>query len=329
MTPNFRWVAVKLGVFTVVTIVITVWLAAVIGNLRIGSSPYVVTAEFTDASGVLKGDAVKSAGVTIGRVHDIRVEDGIAKVDLAIDENIELPAGMSVAIRFRNLVGQRMVTFFGEGDPSDELADGDIIPLARTEPAFDLTALFNGLRPLIRSTTPGDINIVSREVFTALQGRSADLEGFLANVAEVSEMIGTKDAQLTELLNGFNTVTADLAGRGDQLNNTLGSMNRFLSQLAADSGALDAALLTLDDASTRLHRIVARNDERIEASVDDLAILLDAVDDKRADLRSAIRALPDMLLAVERANSYGQWANIHLINACKDDFGTCGSRWAE
>src|SRR5687768_10805981 len=164
MMPNFRWIAVKLGVFTVVTIIITMWLAAIIGNLRLGSSPYVVTAEFSDASGVLKGDAVKAAGVTVGRVKDIRVEDGIAKVDLAIDEEIQLPEGMSVAIRFRNLVGQRMVSFFGEGDPETSLEDGDVIPLAETKPAFDLTALFNGLRPLIRSTTPADINIVSREV---------------------------------------------------------------------------------------------------------------------------------------------------------------------
>jgi phospholipid/cholesterol/gamma-HCH transport system substrate-binding protein len=322
-------VAVKLGLFTVVTIVVTIGLAAVIGNLRLGSNPYVVTAEFSDASGVLQGDVVKAAGVTIGRVQEIRVEDGIAKVDLSIDENIQLPAGMSVAIEFRNLVGQRMVSFFGDGDPAESLGNGDVIPLAQTKPAFDLTALFNGLRPLIRSTTPADINVVSREVYAALKGRSADLEGFLSNVAEVSEMIGTKDAQLSELLDGFNLVTADLAGRGDQLNNTLGSMNHFLTQLASDGESLDAALVTLDDASTRLHRIVANNDERIAASVDDLAILLDAVDDKRGDLRAALRALPDMLLSVERANSYGQWSNIHLINACKDDLGTCGTRWSQ
>lgn len=329
MTGNFRWVAVKLGAFTIVTIIVTVWLAAVIGNLRLGSSPYTVTAEFSDASGVLKGDAVKSAGVTIGRVQAIRVEDGIAKVDLSIDESVDLPSGLSVAIRFRNLVGQRMVTFFGEGDPVTSMTPGEVIPLDRTRPAFDLTALFNGLRPLIRSTAPADINIVSREVLAALQGRSSDLEGFLANVAEISEVLGTKDAQLSELLNGFNMVTADLAGRGDQLNTTLGAMNKFLTQLSADSDSLSEALTTLDDASTRLRRIVADNDERIASSVDDLAILLDAVDDKRVDLRTALKALPDMLFAVERSNSYGQWSGIHLINACKDDLGTCGSRWSE
>lgn len=329
MTRGFKWIAVKLGIFTVVTIIVTVWLAAVIGNLRLGSSPYVVTAEFSDASGVLKGDAVKTAGVTIGRVQDIRVEDGIAKVDLSIDENVELPSGMSVAIRFRNLVGQRMVSFFGEGDATASMSPGEVIPLDRTKPAFDLSALFNGLRPLIRSTAPGDINIVSREVLAALQGRSADLEGFLANVAEVSEMLASKDEQLSELLTGFDTVTADLAGRDEQLSTTLGSMNRFLTALSNDSESLDSALVTLDDASTRLRRIVARNDDRIAGSIDDLAVLLDAVDDKRGDLRAALRALPDMLIAVERSASYGQWSNIHLITVCKDDFGTCGRRWPE
>ena len=326
MTQSLRWVSVKLAVFTVVTIFITVWLAAVIGNFRLGSNPYVVTAEFSDASGLLIGDAVKVAGVTVGRVGDISISNGIAVVDLSIDEGIELPTGLDAAIRFRNLIGQRMVSLSGAGDPTETLQNGDRIPLDRTQPAFDLTALFNGLRPLIRSTDPGDINIVTREVLAALEGRSAEVEGFLANVAEVAELLATKDVALTELLDGFTAVTGDLASRDEQLGTTLAAMNEFLTQLAADREALSEALSTLDDAATRLQRIVARNDESIAASVDDLAILLDAVDDKRADLRAAVRALPDMLVAVERATTYGQWSNIHLIHVCKDDLGTCGRR---
>ena len=42
--------------------------------------PYTVTAEFSDATGVLRGDAVKAAGVTVGRVADFHLRDGIAVV---------------------------------------------------------------------------------------------------------------------------------------------------------------------------------------------------------------------------------------------------------
>lgn len=326
MMGSLRWTGIKLGIFTIVTVFITIWLAAIIGNLRLFSSPYTLTAEFNDASGLLKGDVVKTAGVTVGRVADIRISNGIAVVDISIDEGVEIPAGMGAAIRFRNLVGQRMVVLTGEGSATDTMDDGDRITLDDTLPAFDLTALFNGLRPLIRSTDPADINIVTREVTKAFKGRGSQVASLLENLTVISQVISDKDQALAELLGGFNDLTADLAGRDAQLTTTLSSMDELLTALAADADQLDAALVTLDDAAARLARLVNRNDDLIDEEIGDLALLLDAVNDKRTDLRKALRALPDMLLAVERANTYGQWANIHLIHACKDDLGTCGTR---
>ncbi len=93
-------------------------------------------------------------------------------MDLSLDEGTQIPRGVGAEVRYRNLVGQRMVTLV-ETDSSESgfLSDGDSIPLERTKPAFDLSVLFNGLRPLIRSTDPEDINIVTREVVAALKGR--------------------------------------------------------------------------------------------------------------------------------------------------------------
>lgn len=329
MTGNFRWIALKLTIFTIVTIVITIWLAAIIGNLRLFSSPYVVTAEFSDASGLLEGDVVKAAGVTVGRVADIRIADGIAEVDLSIDEGVELPSGMGAEIRFRNLIGQRMVTLVGEGSATETMSSQDRIALDQTRGAFDLTALFNGLRPLIRSTDPQDVNIVTREVAAALQGREREFEGFLENVTAISRTLASKDVELARLLDGFGTVTDDLAGRDRQLNTTLAAMAEFVSDLAADRESLDQALVTLSDAATRLRGVVDRNDVRIAGSIEDLETLLDAVDDEKQNLRAAVRALPDFLIATERATTYGQWSNIHLIHVCKDELGDCGRRWAQ
>ena len=327
MIPSFRWVAFKLLVFTIVTIVVTTYLASVIGNFRLFASPYEVSAELTDASGLLRGDVVKAAGVTVGRVDAIDVRNGIAVVTMSIDEGIELPAELEAKVRFRNLVGQRMITLVASSPATGRTESGDVIPVDRTEPAFDLSALFNGLRPLIRSTDPHDINIVTRALTRALSGRAHEVEGFLGNVANISTSLASKDEELAVMLEAFNEVTADLNGRDVQLQNTLADLNAFLGDLEASKSELGAALTTLDTAATRLGRVIARNDSNIESEIDDLAVLLDAVDDKREDLRGALRALPDMLVAVERAHSYGQWANIHLVHVCKDDTGQCGGRW--
>lgn len=325
--PSFRWTAVKLLVFTIVTIVVTTYLASIIGNFRLFAQPYEITAELTDASGLLRGDVVKAAGVTVGRVEEIGIRDGIAVVTMSIDEGTELPDGLEARVRFRNLVGQRMITLDAPSPATGLTEPGDVIPVGRTEPAFDLSALFNGLRPLIRSTNPEDINTVTRTLTRALSGRADEVEGFLANVADVSTSLASKDRELAVMLDALNEVTSELNGRDVQLRGTLADLDDFLGDLQASRHELAAALTTLDDAATRLGRVVARNDQHIEAEIDDLAVLLDAVDDKRADLRGALRALPEMLVAVERVNSYGQWANIHLVHVCKDDFGECGRRW--
>ena len=329
MTGSVRWTAIKLLAFTIVTIIVTTWLAMIIGNFRLFSSPYQVSAEFTDATGVLQGDVVKAAGVTIGRVGSIEIDQGVAIITMTINEGTEIPAGVGAEIRFRNLVGQRMITLVPDNGSTETglLEPDDVIPLDRTAPAFDLSALFNGLRPLIRSTNPEDINIVSRELVKALRGRGDEVEAIVGNTAALSKTLASKDEEIGILLDSVNQVAGDLASRDAQLRATLGSLNDFLGDLAASKDDLSAALLTLDDAATRFNRIIEKNDENIQVELEDLATIFDAVDDKREDLKGAIRALPEFLIAAERVSSYGQWGNLHIIDVCKDDFGTCGKRW--
>jgi phospholipid/cholesterol/gamma-HCH transport system substrate-binding protein len=266
--------------------------------------------------------------VTVGRVNDIRVEDGIAVVTIAIDEGVDLPSDLSAEIRFRNLVGQRMVTLVEKsGEGSGLLQPGALITLEDTEPAFDLSVLFNGLRPLIRSTDPQDINIVSNALVEALGGRSDEVEGILANLADVGDVLASRDRELSSLLDNLNVVTGDLAGRDAQLRRTLANLHDFLADVSASREDLSQALVTLDDAATRFGRIIENNDENIRIELQDLETILDAVNDKRSDLRAAIEALPEMLVAVERVTSYGEWSMLHVVHVCKDGPGTpCGKR---
>lgn len=325
---SFRWIAAKLALFTVVTAVITTLLASSIGNFPLFSDQYEVTAEFTDVTGLLKGDVVKAAGVTVGRVTGVDYVNGLAEVTLSISEDVRLPADLSAAIRYRNLIGQRMVVLTESPEPGDGLTEnGDLIPLARTEPAFDLSVLFNSLRPLIRSTNPDDINIVTSELLQALEGRGAEIESLIGNIGTITHAIGSKNQELEVLLKNVNVVTSDLAGRDQQLTRTLGNIESFLTSISQGREDLAVAIDTLDEAARRLGRVVEENDGNIRAEVDDLAILLDAVNDKRSALKKAVRRLPEVLQAVSRVNSYGEWSMVHLIDVCKDDTGECGRRW--
>jgi phospholipid/cholesterol/gamma-HCH transport system substrate-binding protein len=324
---SMRGISIKLTLFTAFTVVITFWLASVIGNYRPFSSPYQVRAQFTDVTGLLVGDVVKAAGVNVGRVNAISADDGMAVVTIAMDEGVELPDNVEAEIQFRNLIGQRMIALVPPEAPSGELLGAnDVISLDSTEPAFDLTELFNGLRPLIRSTSPRDINIVATTLTKVLKGRSGRIESILTNISDVSDTISSEDQALSQLLDGLNTVSSDLASRDQQLEVTLTSINKFFDKILNNRKALRLALKNLDEAAVRLDRLVRRNEDDIKIELKSVRQILAVVDAKRKDLRGAVRSLPAFLEATERATGYGQWAQVHLIDLCKDDIGVCGTR---
>jgi phospholipid/cholesterol/gamma-HCH transport system substrate-binding protein len=101
--------AVKLLIFILVTTVATGFLAVTIGNLSFSASKQ-YKAVFTDATGVVKGDDIRVAGVKVGSVEDVDVTDRTrALVTFKVEEDQKLTDSTFAAIRYRNLVGQRYI----------------------------------------------------------------------------------------------------------------------------------------------------------------------------------------------------------------------------
>ena len=130
---------VRLLIFMITTAVATSLLVVTIGNISFGGTDE-YKAVFTDATGVLKGDDVRVAGVKVGTVKDVEVvqgdssEDTNALVTFAVDKDTIVDAGTHATIRYRNLLGQRYISLTHEGGSGD-LSD-DTIPVSQTKPAL-------------------------------------------------------------------------------------------------------------------------------------------------------------------------------------------------
>src|SRR5262245_51720762 len=134
---------VKVIVFSIGAIALTLLLAAKIGNLRPFSHTYTLHARFADAAGVFKGDAVKVAGVDVGRVDGATIDGGQALVTFSIDKSVSLPRDSVAGIRWRNVLGQRFLYLYPGRAGGPSLADGSTIPIGRTIDAGDLTAFLD------------------------------------------------------------------------------------------------------------------------------------------------------------------------------------------
>ncbi|HVF52521.1 MAG TPA: MlaD family protein [Actinomycetota bacterium] len=317
---------VKLTTFTIFTIFVTFWLASIIGGLSLFKDTYSVNAVFSDATGVLKGDPVKVAGVEVGRVTHFEVEDGAAVLTLEIRKEVELPSNVEADIRYRNLLGQRIVNLLEPEDPErGQLADGDTIELDNTKAALDLAIVFNNLRPLIQSTNPEDINTVARAVLEVFKGREKDLAGILGNVGRLAKTLSARDDRLARLVVNLRGVTDVLNDQSSNIGTSLDRFSTFLESLNEVTPVIEDVIAQLDDASQRFGGILKRNRTNLDDEIRDLNILLGIVDDNLGPLDRIARNLKEVLLGTARSQSYGKWWNLYVVNLCPEAIPTgCG-----
>ncbi len=118
------------GIFVAAGVAALLGLAMKVGNLTTSSigETYTVTAAFENIGGLKSRAPVKSAGVVVGRVDDIRFDTKIyeALVTIKIDKRYAFPKDTFANIYTAGLLGEQYVGLEAGGDP-DALQNGDKI----------------------------------------------------------------------------------------------------------------------------------------------------------------------------------------------------------
>lgn len=129
------------GIFVLIGLAALAYLSVRLGKLEfIGSAGYRVTAPFVSVSGLRPGAVVEIAGVEVGRVESIRLEDYEAIVAMRIRPGVVLQEDAIVSIKTKGLIGEKFVRISPGG--SDKIVtDGD--RLRDTESPVELEELIS------------------------------------------------------------------------------------------------------------------------------------------------------------------------------------------
>ncbi len=129
------------GVFVLLGIAAIVYLTVKLGaGAMIGGDTYLVEARFTNAGGLNAGSSVLVAGVPVGRVEGIRVDntDYSAMVTLRVQTSLKLPTDTMASIKTTGLIGDKYVAL-APGADETYLNSGARITM--TESSVDLESL--------------------------------------------------------------------------------------------------------------------------------------------------------------------------------------------
>lgn len=138
------------GVFALLGIAALVYLSVRLGNVGIFPQPgYTVYANFDNVSGLKAGDQVQLAGVTIGKVQSISLQQNRAHVGMRINTGVEIDKDAIAAIKTSGIIGDKYVSIaLGPGEQN--LSNGGTI--RQTESAFILE---DAIGQLINSSGSG------------------------------------------------------------------------------------------------------------------------------------------------------------------------------
>lgn len=136
-----------------------------------------------DASGLVKNSNVAMAGITIGIIRDIKLENGQAKVEMVLQGNVPITKSARIEIRPNGILGDKHVEVVS-GDPRDPpLRSGEQILVVDDRASVDrliaevskITKSLSAVAENIKSATDGDTDKPLGRIINNIETITTDL----------------------------------------------------------------------------------------------------------------------------------------------------------
>jgi phospholipid/cholesterol/gamma-HCH transport system substrate-binding protein len=310
--------AIKLGIVSLVLLLITVSIVVVFGQMRFNrTNSY--SAEFSNATGLKDGQFVRASGVEIGKVKKVRLVDGgtRVRVDFAIDRSIPLYQSTTAQIRYLDLFANRYLELKrGEGEGADRvLPPGGFIPLSRTSPALDLDALIGGFKPLFRALDPEKVNTIASAIITVFQGQGGTINDILDQTARLTAHIAERDQAIGEVVKNLNVVLDTTVRHRTEFDQTVDNFEKLITGLRNHADPLAAGTANISNAAGTVAELLAENRALLHKEINYLQALQQPLIDQSDQLSDLIHKTPTALNLIGRSiGLYGDFVNFYVCD---------------
>ena len=308
--------AIKLGIFVLASLVVTGTLTAIMGNFSFGSQKE-YNAIFSNASLLKKGDDVRVAGVTVGEVKNVEIRHRTtAEVTFKIKGDVPMTRSTRAEIRFLNLVGSRYLALDPGKQGAGSLPSGGTIPVSQTQPALNLTELFNGFQPLFQALQPSEVNALSMNLIRVLQGEGGTIGDLLTNTASLTNALADRDQLIGDVIDNLSSLLKTVDDHHQQLSSLVVQLKDWLGNVSRDRKAIGDSVSNLSTLTASLADLLTQGRPYVKADVAQLRRTMKILNKpgNQKVLDEVLNRLPVMLSRQTRTGTYGSWYNYYLCD---------------
>ncbi|GAA0966508.1 MlaD family protein [Actinocorallia libanotica] len=302
---------VKVSIFVVVSSLLTFS----IGSLILGSSfneRYELRASFDDVGGLLANDLVKVSGAPVGKVTGVKVVRGRAEVTMMVDRGVKLPADSTAEIRWRNLMGQRMI-YLMPGDTRSGRWLEHRSRIRATKAVVDLGEIVDTLGPLTRNLDPEQLNKILQAVAEMLEGNTEDINAMTVGLQQVVRTFADRKEQLTSILDSYSGLTDVAVRRDRQIDQVIGDLVAISEAFAGNTELLGSAGGELAQVSRTLDRVISGNQRELERAITNLDRIAQGTADNADRLEQVLQGLPPALRSLFSVANGGHYLRVNAM----------------
>lgn len=270
-----------------------------------------------DASGLVKNSAVKMAGITVGIIRDIKLEDGLAHVDMSLRNDIPLTTTAKVEIRANGILGDKHVELLA-GNPSDPpLRNGGQIISVEDRGSMDalvnevgkITKSLGSVAESLKSATTGDgdtsqplgrivrnIENLTHDLAELSHDKKQKLGEIIDNVHEISETLN--DYINDDSDEGFKAALKNATASLSHIDHTLHNVQDITDKINNGQGTIGKLVnddTTVEQINTAVEGVNDFLDQarKLETSVDFHSYLMSSPNAAKSTVSLRLQPGPD------------------------------------
>jgi phospholipid/cholesterol/gamma-HCH transport system substrate-binding protein len=268
----------NLGAFTLAFAVMVFWAINNIVSVDQLERPYPISAEFTNAFGILPNAEVTYLGVAYGQVRSVeRIRGGVV-VNMEIQRGNRIPEGSTANIYRKSAIGEPYVDFAPPDRPAGDdrsYRAGTRLPMSRTTVPLEFSELLRSAGRLIESVPPEAVGGLLQELSTGLEGRTDSLRALTESGDELAASLAERTEVLDRLATNNTRLTSVFTDHRHSLGQSLADLRQVADSLARARGDVNVLLDRGSQLLGQVADVVANQKGNLDCDLKVLELVLD------------------------------------------------------
>jgi phospholipid/cholesterol/gamma-HCH transport system substrate-binding protein len=260
-----------------------------------------ITAYFTNSTGIFTGDDVRILGVPVGKIDKIEAQPSRVAITFWVDDRYKVPAAAKAVILSPSLVSARAIQLVPAYTNGPTMPSHAVIPLERTAVPVEWDDFRKQLKKItdtFEPTQPGGVSPLGSLINTAadnLRGQGENIHDAIVKLSQAFSALGDHRDDIFGTIRNLSILVSALQGSTDlmrALNENFAAVTALLSDSPDEVGK---AVADINSAVADVKEFIDENREPIGTATGHLASVTTTLQQSVGDIKQLLHIFPTEL----------------------------------